>query len=74
MKNEFLLVLLIVLPFRDDGPLPEGVELVGSSLTVQGPVEHWHAGLYECSFSYHHLKATLKFNVTVKPQVIQPGK
>ncbi|KAF3847526.1 hypothetical protein F7725_020554 [Dissostichus mawsoni] len=57
---------------RNDGPLPEGVELVGSSLTVQGPVEHWHAGLYECSFSYHHLKATLKFNVTVKPQVIQP--
>ncbi|XP_033952734.1 uncharacterized protein [Pseudochaenichthys georgianus] len=57
---------------KDDGPLPEGVELVGSSLTVQGPVEQWHAGLYECSFSYHHLKATLKFNVTVKPQVIQP--
>ncbi|XP_034405011.1 uncharacterized protein si:ch211-149e23.4 isoform X2 [Cyclopterus lumpus] len=57
---------------KDAGPLPDGVELVGSSLTVQGPVEHQHAGLYECFFSYHHLKTTLKFNVTVKPQVIRP--
>ncbi|XP_068571384.1 hemicentin-2 [Cebidichthys violaceus] len=57
---------------KDDGPLPDGVELVGSSLTVQGPVEHRHAGLYECFFSYRHVNATLKFNVTVKPQVIRP--
>ncbi|XP_042342917.1 uncharacterized protein si:ch211-149e23.4 [Plectropomus leopardus] len=57
---------------KDDGPLPEGVELVGSSLTVQGPVEYHHAGLYECFFSYHHLEAMLKFNVTIKPQDIQP--
>ncbi|XP_031153452.1 synaptogenesis protein syg-2 isoform X2 [Sander lucioperca] len=58
---------------KDDGPLPKGVELVGSSsLTVQGPVEHQHAGLYECVFSYHQLNATLKFNVTVKPHVTQP--
>ncbi|KAK5868853.1 hypothetical protein PBY51_009830 [Eleginops maclovinus] len=57
---------------KDDGPLPEGVEMVGSNLTVQGLVEHWHAGLYECCFSYRHVKATLKFNITVKPQVIQP--
>ncbi|XP_074496622.1 uncharacterized protein LOC141770688 [Sebastes fasciatus] len=57
---------------KDHGPLPEGLELVGSSLTVQGPVEHQHAGLYECFFSYHHLKAALTFNVTVKPQVFQP--
>lgn len=55
---------------KDDGPLPEGVDLAGRSLTVQGPVEHQHAGLYECVFSYEHLKATLQFNVTVKPQVI----
>ncbi|XP_054455488.1 uncharacterized protein si:ch211-149e23.4 isoform X2 [Anoplopoma fimbria] len=57
---------------KDDGPLPDGVELVGSSLSVQGPAENHHAGLYECFFSYHHLNATLKFNVTVKPKVIQP--
>ncbi|XP_069017603.1 uncharacterized protein [Embiotoca jacksoni] len=57
---------------KDDGPLPEGVELVGKSLTVQGPLEHQHAGLYECVFLYHHLEATLRINVTVKPQVIQP--
>ncbi|XP_059187195.1 uncharacterized protein si:ch211-149e23.4 [Centropristis striata] len=57
---------------KDDGPLPEGVQLVGSSLTVEGPVEHQHAGLYECIFSYHHHGAVLKFNVTVKPTVTQP--
>ncbi|XP_049431658.1 uncharacterized protein si:ch211-149e23.4 isoform X1 [Epinephelus fuscoguttatus] len=57
---------------KDDGPLPEGVELVGSNLTVKGPVEHQHAGLYECAFSYRHLEAMLKLNVTVKPHVVQP--
>lgn len=56
---------------KDDWPLPEGVELVGSNLTVLGPVGHQHAGLYECFLSYHHHQATLKFNITVKPQVAQ---
>ncbi|XP_008279194.1 uncharacterized protein LOC103356720 [Stegastes partitus] len=55
---------------KDDGPLPEGVELVGMSLVVQGPVEHQHAGLYECVVSYHHLEAALRFNVTVKAPVV----
>ncbi|KAM9318316.1 uncharacterized protein KZ484_022617 isoform 2-T2 [Pholidichthys leucotaenia] len=55
---------------KDDGVLPDGVELLGRNLTIQGPVEHHHAGLYECVFSYHHLKAKLKFNVTVKPPVV----
>ncbi|XP_029302477.1 uncharacterized protein LOC115017900 [Cottoperca gobio] len=54
---------------KDGGPLPEGVELVGSNLTVHGPVNHQHAGLYEFLFSYRHLKATLKFNVTVTQPV-----
>ncbi|TMS07653.1 Poliovirus receptor-like protein, partial [Larimichthys crocea] len=57
---------------KDDELLPEGMELVGSSLTVQGPLGHQHAGLYECFLSYHHLQAELKFNVTVNPPVIQP--
>lgn len=61
-------------PYRDDELLPEGMELVGSSLTVQGPLGHQHAGLYECFLSYHHLQAELKFNVTVNPPVIQPGR
>lgn len=61
-------------PSRDDGPLPEGVELVDSSLRVQGAVGNHHAGLYECFFSYHHLQAALKFNITVKPRVVQPGR
>ncbi|XP_039987247.1 uncharacterized protein si:ch211-149e23.4 [Xiphias gladius] len=57
---------------KEDGPLPEGLELVGRSLTVQGPVERQHAGLYECVVSYHRLKAMLQFNITVQPHVIQP--
>ncbi|XP_026154897.1 uncharacterized protein LOC113125576 isoform X2 [Mastacembelus armatus] len=57
---------------KDDGPLPGGVELIGSNLTILGPVDHHHAGLYECAFSYHHLKAMLHINITVKPQVLQP--
>ncbi|KAG7480142.1 synaptoproteinsis syg-2-like isoform X1 [Solea senegalensis] len=51
---------------KDAGPLPEGLELVGSYLTVHGPVEQQrHAGLYECVVSYHHLKATVHINITV---------
>ncbi|XP_030251004.1 uncharacterized protein LOC115568074 isoform X2 [Sparus aurata] len=57
---------------RDNGPLPEGVALVDGSLRVQGAVGDQHAGLYKCSFSYHKLQAVLKFNITVKPHVIQP--
>ncbi|KAM4589547.1 uncharacterized protein V3H82_003650 [Fundulus diaphanus] len=60
---------------KDDGPLPEDVELVGRNLTIQGVVTHQHAGLYECECSYHHLKAALQFNVTVRaqpPQLVSP--
>ncbi|XP_037318660.2 uncharacterized protein si:ch211-149e23.4 [Pungitius pungitius] len=57
---------------KEDGPLPDGVELFGSSLTLQGPVELQHAGMYECFFAYHHVKATLTFRVTVKPQRTLP--
>lgn len=63
-----------VFPSRDDEPLPEGIELVGSSLTIQGPVVHQHAGLYDCVTSYHRYKATLQFNITVKPQVLEPSR
>ncbi|KAM9853277.1 uncharacterized protein ACBR49_004115 [Aulostomus maculatus] len=58
---------------KDDGPLPEGVELDDRSLTFQGPVDHQHAGLYECVASYHQHKATLQFNVTIKAQLAQPA-
>ncbi|XP_014909178.1 uncharacterized protein LOC106960552 [Poecilia latipinna] len=53
---------------KDDGPLPEDVELVGKNLTIQGLVKHQHAGLYECNCSYLHLKAALQFNLTVRAQ------
>ncbi|CAN9511221.1 unnamed protein product [Ophioblennius macclurei] len=56
---------------KDDGPLPESVELLGRSFIVQGPVEQEHAGLYQCAVSYHHLKATLHIIVTVKPRTVQ---
>ncbi|KAF6724886.1 Poliovirus receptor [Oryzias melastigma] len=57
---------------KDDGPLPDNVELIGQNLTFLSGVKHQHAGLYECRFSYHHLNAALRFNVTVKPRPLQP--
>ncbi|XP_041655955.1 uncharacterized protein si:ch211-149e23.4 isoform X2 [Cheilinus undulatus] len=57
---------------KDDGPLTEGVELIGSNFTVQGPLEPRHAGVYECLLSYHHLQAAIKFNITVNPPVLEP--
>lgn len=59
--------------FRDDGLLPAGAEVVGSSLAFQGQVGLQHAGLYNCSVSYHHVRAGLKINVTVKPQAVRLG-
>uniref|UniRef100_A0A3Q3FZR2 Si:ch211-149e23.4 n=1 Tax=Labrus bergylta TaxID=56723 RepID=A0A3Q3FZR2_9LABR len=56
----------------DDGPLPDGVEIIGSSLALQGPLEQQHAGVFECFLSYHQLQANLTFNVTVKPPVTEP--
>ncbi|MED6282914.1 hypothetical protein CHARACLAT_003332, partial [Characodon lateralis] len=60
---------------KDDGPLPQDMELVGRNLTIRGLVKQHYAGLYECDCSYHHLKATLQFNVTVRaqpPQLVSP--
>lgn len=69
-KPEHEVVLCVhVLSSRDDKLLPEDVEVVNSTLAIQGPVGQQHGGLYECLASYHQLHATLQFNVTVK----QPG-
>ncbi|XP_013880684.1 uncharacterized protein si:ch211-149e23.4 [Austrofundulus limnaeus] len=56
---------------KDGGPLPEDVELLGRNLTFQGPLKQQQAGLYECDFSYHHLRTTLRFNVTLRPPAPQ---
>ncbi|XP_024910603.1 uncharacterized protein LOC103378048 isoform X2 [Cynoglossus semilaevis] len=55
---------------KDDGPLPVDVELIGSNLTVGGPVRQQHAGLYECVVSYYHLQVALQLNITVQPSVV----
>lgn len=56
--------------FRDEGLLA-GVEVVGGRLMLRGQVGLQHAGLYDCSISYHHVRAGLKLNITVKPQGAQ---
>lgn len=66
--------MVVYLPYRDDGLLPEGMELVGRRLIVQGSVEHQHASMYECIISYQHLKVSLWFNISVKAPVIQSGR
>ncbi|XP_029922105.1 uncharacterized protein LOC115369615 [Myripristis murdjan] len=57
---------------KDGERLPEGVEVVGSSLRVQAPLEFYHGGLYECVLSYHTHSAMIQFNITVKPKDIEP--
>lgn len=50
------------------------VELIGSNLTVGGPVRQQHAGLYECVVSYYHLQVALQLNITVQPSVVHSGE
>ncbi|CDQ67447.1 unnamed protein product [Oncorhynchus mykiss] len=56
---------------KEEQSLPEGVEVIGSVLTLQGPVELYHAGLYECEASYYSHRASVLLNITVNPQVKQ---
>ncbi|KAL0973178.1 hypothetical protein UPYG_G00199960 [Umbra pygmaea] len=53
-------------------PLPEGVLVNGSALTLQGPVELHHAGLYECEASYYKHRASVLLDIMVTPRVTQP--
>ncbi|XP_024300900.1 uncharacterized protein LOC112267073 isoform X2 [Oncorhynchus tshawytscha] len=56
---------------KEEQSLPEGVEVIGSALTLQGPVELYHAGLYECEASYYSHRASVLLDITVNPQVKQ---
>ncbi|KAK6296723.1 hypothetical protein J4Q44_G00328650 [Coregonus suidteri] len=58
---------------KEEQSLPEGVAVIGSALTLQGPVELYHAGLYECEASYHSHRASVQLDITVNPQVKQPA-
>lgn len=64
----------LVLSPREEQSLPEGVEVIGSVLTLQGPVELHHAGLYECEASYYSHRASVLLDITVNPHVKQPGR
>ncbi|XP_029628979.1 uncharacterized protein LOC115206319 isoform X2 [Salmo trutta] len=56
---------------KEEQSLPEGVEVIGSVLTLQGPVELHHAGLYECEASYYSHRASVLLDIAVNPQVKQ---
>ncbi|XP_071214760.1 uncharacterized protein [Salvelinus alpinus] len=56
---------------KEEQSLPEGVEVIGSALTLQGPVELYHAGLYECEASYYSHRASVLLDIIVDPQVKQ---
>nr|XP_046150214.1 uncharacterized protein LOC123992763 isoform X4 [Oncorhynchus gorbuscha] len=58
---------------KEEQSLPEGVAVFGSALTLQGPVELYHAGLYECEASYYSHRASVLLDITVNPHVKQPG-
>ncbi|XP_029528397.2 uncharacterized protein LOC115136772 isoform X3 [Oncorhynchus nerka] len=57
---------------KEEQSLPEGVAVFGSALTLQGPVELYHAGLYECEASYFSHRASVLLDITVNPHVKQP--
>ncbi|XP_024298609.1 uncharacterized protein si:ch211-149e23.4 isoform X1 [Oncorhynchus tshawytscha] len=57
---------------KEEQSLPEGVAVFGSALTLQGPVELYHAGLYECEASYYSHRASVLLDITVNPRVKQP--
>ncbi|XP_052323566.1 uncharacterized protein si:ch211-149e23.4 isoform X4 [Oncorhynchus keta] len=57
---------------KEEQSLPEGVAVFGSALTLQGPVELYHAGLYECEASYYSHRASVLLDITVNPHVKQP--
>ncbi|XP_041734862.1 uncharacterized protein LOC121568381 [Coregonus clupeaformis] len=57
---------------KEQQSLPEGVAVIGSALTLQGPVELYHAGMYECEASYYSHRASVQLDITVNPQVKQP--
>lgn len=63
----------LVLSPREEQSLPEGVEVIGSVLTLQGPVELHHAGLYECEASYYSHRASVLLDIAINPQVKQSG-
>eukprot|EP00063_Salmo_salar_P094963 XP_014069798.1 PREDICTED: uncharacterized protein LOC106612809 isoform X3 [Salmo salar] len=56
---------------KEEQSLPEGVEVIGSVLTLQGPVELHHAGLYECEASYYSHRASVLLDIAINPQVKQ---
>ncbi|XP_064830924.1 uncharacterized protein LOC135546431 isoform X2 [Oncorhynchus masou masou] len=56
---------------KEEQSLPEGVEVIGSALILQGPVELYHAGLYECEASYYSHRASVLLDITVNPHVKQ---
>ncbi|KAJ7995607.1 hypothetical protein DPEC_G00246340 [Dallia pectoralis] len=55
----------------EERALPEGVLVTGSALTLEGPVELHHAGLYECRASYYNHTASILLDIIITPHLKQ---
>ncbi|KAJ8368457.1 hypothetical protein SKAU_G00084850 [Synaphobranchus kaupii] len=58
---------------RENGSLPEGVEVTGNVLYFEGPIEPLHAGIYNCQASYYSHILSVPLEIVVTPIVVLPG-
>ncbi|XP_017346948.1 uncharacterized protein si:ch211-149e23.4 isoform X1 [Ictalurus punctatus] len=54
---------------KDGELLSEDMNVVVSGLMIKGPIGANHAGQYQCQASYYRHKASLQFEIEVKPRV-----
>ncbi|KAJ8280161.1 hypothetical protein GJAV_G00051260 [Gymnothorax javanicus] len=58
---------------RENGSLPQGVEVTGSALHFEGPIRPLHAGLYPCQASYYSHSVSVTLKMVVSPVVVVPA-
>ncbi|XP_028856792.1 uncharacterized protein LOC114802243 isoform X2 [Denticeps clupeoides] len=54
---------------KEGSPLPQGVEVVGTTLRLLGPVKLLYSGLYECVAYFHAHRAGVQLNISVQARV-----
>ncbi|KAG7471258.1 hypothetical protein MATL_G00122560 [Megalops atlanticus] len=56
---------------KENDSLPAGVEVTGSVLRLEGPVEPSQAGLYTCEASYYRHRSSVQLEIVLAPAVLQ---
>ncbi|XP_036393633.1 uncharacterized protein si:ch211-149e23.4 [Megalops cyprinoides] len=56
---------------KENDSLPAGVEVTGSVLCLEGPVEPSQAGLYTCDAFYYRHRSSVRLEIVLAPAVLQ---